>query len=307
MKRFYYYSKDNLQFVEIKDFYKKFVILLLFLTLFISFFVFGAYLIIDEQLNPNTEIKTLKKNNAVLEQKINKIISEFAKLDKRLVVLSNKSHDLRLKAALEPLADEEKFGTGGNAFVPFNGIKQVWKNDSFNDMQLYIDNLYSRYTSEKNNYDEITEAFKRNAQLASSVPAIQPCQGYVENDFGMRMHPLLKIMRMHNGIDIKADVGTRVYAPGDGTVVFAGWQSGYGRTIEIDHGFGYKTKYAHLKEIDVKEGQKVKRGDLIALTGNSGSLSTGPHLHYEVRQNGIALNPQIFIIDDITYKDLARK
>jgi murein DD-endopeptidase MepM/ murein hydrolase activator NlpD len=115
----------------------------------------------------------------------------------------------------------------------------------------------------------------------------------------MRMHPILKIRRMHTGTDFVANVGTPVYAPGGGVVSFAGRRGGYGITLEIDHGFGYKTIFAHLSKILVKKGQKITRGDLIAESGNSGKLSTGPHLHYEVRHNGIALNPKNFMYDDV--------
>ena len=305
MKKFYYFSKENLKFVEIRDFYKKFIFLLLFFTLFVSFFLFSSFLVIHELVSPNSEIKNLKKNNALLEEKINRVLEDFGKLDNQLAMLSVNSHDLRLKADLEPIQNPTDFGIGGNVFVPFKGITKLWKNDSFKDAQYYIDKVYSKYKSEVTNYNEIDLALKRNDILSGSIPAIQPCEGHVDNDFGMRLHPILKVMRMHNGVDIQANIGTKVYAPGNGTVVFAGWQHGSGRTIEIDHGFGYHTKYMHLKKINVKEGQKVKRGNLIALTGNSGTLSTGPHLHYEVRQNGIALNPKKFMIDGITPQDLA--
>ena len=92
----------------------------------------------------------------------------------------------------------------------------------------------------------------------------------------------------------------KVYAPGSGIVDFVGWRSGYGLTLEIDHGFGYRTLYGHLKEIDVKEGEHIIRGNWLALTGNSGELSSGPHLHYEVLKNNIAINPINFF-----YKDLS--
>ncbi|MBN1300266.1 MAG: M23 family metallopeptidase [Melioribacteraceae bacterium] len=115
----------------------------------------------------------------------------------------------------------------------------------------------------------------------------------------MRYHPILKIRRMHYGIDILANRGTEVYAPGAGVVEFVGRKGGHGNTVIINHGFGYKTLYAHLSKFKVKKGQSVKRGDLIALSGSSGSLATGPHLHYEVTHNGIALDPRNFIFDDV--------
>jgi murein DD-endopeptidase MepM/ murein hydrolase activator NlpD len=102
----------------------------------------------------------------------------------------------------------------------------------------------------------------------------------------MRRHPILKIVRMHEGVDIITDTGTSVFASGRGKVDFVGRRGGYGLTVEINHGFGYRTVYAHLSKTLVKSGQTIDRGHLIALSGNSG-LSTGPHLHYEVHHNGI--------------------
>ncbi|MCW8849396.1 MAG: M23 family metallopeptidase, partial [Melioribacteraceae bacterium] len=104
---------------------------------------------------------------------------------------------------------------------------------------------------------------------------------------------------MHTGIDILVNNGENIYAPGDGIVVKANNRSGYGKTIEIDHGHGYTTLYAHLSKLKVKQGQSVKRGDLLGLSGETGSLATGPHLHYEVKHNGVHLNPKNFIFSDI--------
>jgi len=114
------------------------------------------------------------------------------------------------------------------------------------------------------------------------------------------MHPILKIRRMHTGIDILSNLRTPVHVTGDGKIQSVGYRGGYGLTVQVDHGFGYSTLYAHLSKVLVKKGQKVKRGDIIAKTGNSG-LSTGPHLHYEVRHNGKALNPSGFFFDDINF------
>ncbi len=124
--------------------------------------------------------------------------------------------------------------------------------------------------------------------------------------FGIRMHPILQINKMHDGIDIITDVGTPVYSSGKGVVEFAGNKGGFGLAIEIDHGFGYRTVYAHLSSVKVKQGQKVSRGDLIGNTGNSG-LSSGPHLHYEVHHNGIKLNPVDFFFDETGFFELTKK
>lgn len=118
--------------------------------------------------------------------------------------------------------------------------------------------------------------------------------------YGMRMHPIYKTVKMHTGMDFTAPVGTEIYATGNGTVSKIELNGrGYGNNIIIDHGYAYETLYGHLSRIVVRQGQKVKRGDLIAYVGNSGS-STGPHLHYEVRKHGDPINPVNFYYNDLT-------
>jgi murein DD-endopeptidase MepM/ murein hydrolase activator NlpD len=115
-------------------------------------------------------------------------------------------------------------------------------------------------------------------------------EGEISSGFGWRRCPFTRKKEFHYGIDIANRTGTKVYAAGDGVVVFVGWRKGYGRNIKIRHGFGYETVYGHLYRILVKRGQRVKRGDLIALSGSSGR-SIGPHLHYEIRFNKKSINP----------------
>ncbi|MGB5850067.1 MAG: M23 family metallopeptidase [Ignavibacteriaceae bacterium] len=148
---------------------------------------------------------------------------------------------------------------------------------------------------------------KTNESLFESIPAIIPTKGdYIGSRFGIRSHPILKIRKMHTGIDFVVNTGAPVYAPGKGKVVFIGRNGGYGLEIRIDHGFGYRTRYAHLSKVLVKRGQKISRGDLIAKTGNSG-LTTGPHLHYEISHNGRKLNPSQFFFDDLGFIELTQK
>jgi murein DD-endopeptidase MepM/ murein hydrolase activator NlpD len=126
---------------------------------------------------------------------------------------------------------------------------------------------------------------------------------YAVSSFGMRLHPVLGIYRLHEGIDIINDVGTPVYASGNGVVEMAGQSGGgYGLLIVIDHGYQYQSLYAHLSHVLVKEGQHVKRGDLIARSGRSG-LVTGPHLHYEVSFKGVRQNPVDYFLDDVHAQD----
>ncbi len=154
-----------------------------------------------------------------------------------------------------------------------------------------LDVLNREAKLQENSYAGILAKYKTNQQLFRHIPAIDPIRGGIMSDgFGMRFHPILHVYLMHEGIDLEADVGTPVHATGDGVVEYVGRRGGYGNVVVIDNGFGYSTLFGHLSKPLVKDGESVKRGEVIALSGDTG-LSTGPHLHYEVRKNGIHVNP----------------
>jgi murein DD-endopeptidase MepM/ murein hydrolase activator NlpD len=132
--------------------------------------------------------------------------------------------------------------------------------------------------------------------MLASTPSIWPTQGWVTSDFGVRLDPYSADRSMHQGLDISTPHGQPVQTPSDGTVVFNGTEGGYGKVLVIDHGYGVKTRYGHLSETFVRLGERVSRGQKVAAVGNTGR-STGPHLHYEVRVNGIPENPRKFILE----------
>jgi murein DD-endopeptidase MepM/ murein hydrolase activator NlpD len=138
--------------------------------------------------------------------------------------------------------------------------------------------------------------FEKTRKLLASAPSGWPARGWVTSDFGARMDPITAQRVMHQGMDIATPHGHPVTSPSDGTVVFAGVENGYGKVITVDHGYGLKTRYGHLSEIAVKAGEKVKRGERLGAVGSTGR-STGPHLHYEVRVNGIPENPRKFMLE----------
>ncbi len=143
---------------------------------------------------------------------------------------------------------------------------------------------------------ELQEYFDDRESLLASTPSAWPTRGWLTSDFGVRLDPYTAERRMHEGLDIATPRGQAVRAPSEGTVVFAGAEGGYGKVLVIDHGYGVKTRYGHLSEIRVRLGERVKRGQDIAAVGNTGR-STGPHLHYEVRVNGIPENPRKFVLE----------
>jgi hypothetical protein len=148
-----------------------------------------------------------------------------------------------------------------------------------------IEMLKRRLVSQSRSYDEISRMITEKEELLARIPAIQPVSNEelkrIASGFGMRIHPIYKTRKMHEGIDFTAPTGSNVYATGDGVVVRAERGRGYGNIIEIAHGHGYRTRYAHLSKFDCRAGQRVSRGERIGFVGSTG-LSSGPHLHYEV-------------------------
>lgn len=160
-----------------------------------------------------------------------------------------------------------------------------------------LDKLSAEATRQEQSLQELQAYFQDQKSLLASTPSVWPARGWVTSDFGSRLDPYTADRVMHAGLDIAAPHGKEVFAPSDGTVVFAGLEGGYGNVLVIDHGYGIKTRYGHLAKMLVKAGDKVKRGTLVAAVGNTGR-STGPHLHYEVRVNGIPQNPRKFILEE---------
>ncbi len=160
--------------------------------------------------------------------------------------------------------------------------------------QLYVQSI---------SYDEVLELAKNKNNMLASIPAIIPIAKGKEqlvSGFGMRIHPIYKTLRMHEGVDFTAPTGTPIYATGNGVVKSAVRSShGYGIMVIVDHGYGYETRYAHMSALKVRKGQKVVRGEIVGLVGNTGT-STAPHLHYEVVRNGRKVNPVSYFYNDLS-------
>jgi murein DD-endopeptidase MepM/ murein hydrolase activator NlpD len=169
---------------------------------------------------------------------------------------------------------------------------------------LKLELIRRKMVVQSKSYDEVSELIKNKEDLLSHTPAIQPVSNKdlnrISSGFGYRIHPVYKFAKMHEGLDFTAPRGTDVYAAADGVIAVANVSSsGYGNEIVINHGYGYKTRYAHLNGFAVRQGQKVKRGELIGYVGNTG-LSTAPHLHYEVEKDGFKVDPINFFYNDLT-------
>lgn len=299
MKKFFYYSNKSLKFVEIKNFKAKTITFVVVSSIVLSSLLFGTYYLLFTIFNTKDKAQ-LEQENLLLKQQLKNLSAQYASIKDELAYLTEVSANLRKLTNLTPLTAGNLPGTGGSIYS--DEISSLLSNDDdiANSLKT-IESLTTKFELEKKEYERITERLKENSVFYESIPAIIPTTGgYSIEGFGMRLHPILKVMKMHEGLDILTDIGSPVFAPGNGKIVYVGPRGGYGLTIEIEHGFGYKTVYAHLSKSLVKEGQGVKRGDRIALTGNSG-LSTGPHLHYEVHYNGVPQDPINFFFEDFNY------
>ncbi len=195
---------------------------------------------------------------------------------------------------------EAGFG-GVNKYAHLENMKN---GDLVISMARRLDVLSKQVYVQSKSYDELLEMAMTKEEMLASIPAIQPVANtdlkQTASGWGFRIHPIYKIKKFHYGMDFTAPTGTDVFATGNGVVdEVTSEHSGYGKLVSINHGFGYKTVYAHLSEFKVRPGQKVKRGEVIGLVGSTGT-STAPHLHYEVHRNGEPVNPQYFYYMDLT-------
>lgn len=211
----------------------------------------------------------------------------------------------RVVLQADPVVDAvRKAGYGGTN--RYEELMDMANSDLVVNTTQKMDMLNRQLYIQSKSFDEVVELLKDHDEMLRCIPAIQPVANknlkYTASGYGMRIDPIYKTTKFHAGMDFSANIGTPVYATGDGVVKKAGWQSGYGKIIIINHGFGYETWYAHLNDYDVRVGQKVVRGEVIGEVGNTGK-STGPHLHYEVHVKGKVVNPVNYYFMDLSAEE----
>lgn len=242
----------------------------------------------DENLTLRTQLKSVRERI----EHIGSTLDRVERFDQKLRAVTMLS-DPQRNLAMGPTEPEP----GTTSPTTDTQFTQLTTTDTPNALMGRLDRLSAEATRQEQSLQELQAYFQDQKSLLASTPSIWPARGWVTSDFGQRLDPYTADRVMHQGLDIAAPHGKEVFAPSDGTVVFAGLEGGYGNVIVIDHGYGIKTRYGHLAKIMVKSGEKVKRGAKIAAVGNTGR-STGPHLHYEVRVNGIPQNPRKFILEE---------
>lgn len=245
-----------------------------------------------------------------LRREIEQYRTQYQILNDRLNILSAVLDDLqerddhiyRVIFEAEPIPSsvrEASFG-GADRYSQLEGLNN---SEMIISTTQRVDRIARQLYVQSNSFDEVFEMARNKADMLASIPAIMPIARGTDrlvSGFGYRIHPIFKRLRMHTGVDFAAPTGTPIFATGNGVIVKAERDhSGYGLMVEIDHGFGYRTLYAHLSKISVRVGQRVSRGEVLGLVGSTG-LSVGPHLHYEVIRNGRTVNPVSYFFHDLS-------
>jgi len=300
----YYYDTESCKYERIKVSTWDIIINLLgFFAL--SFIVAIGIVILFSTYFESPKETLLKKENeemkyyfSLLDKEVNSMHDMMSSLQKR------DDNVYRVIFEADPIPPSvRQAGTGGSEKYKDIVEKNLLDEDLIISSLSKVDMLKRQMYIQTKSYDDILQMARNKTKLLGAIPAIQPISNKeltrLASGFGMRIHPIYKVKKMHTGIDFTAPRGTPIYSTGDGVVEEVRFEfGGYGRQIVINHGFGYKTLYAHMEEFKVKVGDKVKRGDCIGYVGNSG-LSTAPHLHYEVIKNGQKVNPVHYFFQDL--------
>ena len=292
----YYYDSDTLSYRRIAP--KKGKNILKFILFLLASFLFGTLGLIvllntslvntPKELSQARELKNYELQFQLLNKKMAQIEDVLANIEER----DNNIYRLYFEADPIP-AEQRNAGFGGvNRYKDLEGFQN---SDLIINTTQRLEKLQKRMVIQSKSLDEITDLAEVKAELLASIPAIQPVRNKdlkrMASGYGWRSDPFTKVRKFHYGMDFTSPRGTPIYATGDGKVIRADNRAtGYGNHIRIDHGFGYKTIYAHLSKYKVKKGQKVKRGDIIGYVGSTGR-SQAPHLHYEVWKDKKRINP----------------
>lgn len=266
------------------------VIGILFLYFFLTFF-------------PSPREKQLLREKASLESQLEVLNIQVDQMQVVMTDLQQRDDNLyRVLFGAEPIPLSVRQGAQRKIDY-YEQIAQMTNSELAADLALKVDLLEKEIYVQAKSYDEVAQMAKEQEIRMENIPAIQPVMNKdlkrVASGYGMRIDPVYHVRKFHQGMDFTAPTGTEVFATGNAKVDFAGWKQGYGNTVILDHGYGYKTLYAHLYKILVRKGQKVRRSDIIALVGNTGK-STGPHLHYEVRLNNKPVDPRNYYFYDLS-------
>ena len=262
----------------------------------IIIYIYNRFFPKPAEIEASRKYELLKENYTVIDTKVKTLQEQLSALEKRdndvyrSIFEANPLPDSARAKAIEKKKEIDK-------------IKVMDDDTLGSNISRQLNNISARVAYQFESYSAIELLIKNQGSKLACIPAIQPVSNKqltrIASGFGMRIDPVYGTPKMHKGLDFTAPQGTPIYATGDGTANVPGYsESGFGNHVIIDHGYGYETLYGHMVRVKVRNGQRVKRGEVIGWVGSTGK-STGPHCHYEVHINGNEVNPVYFFYDDL--------
>ncbi len=303
MKNFFYYDEKECQFLPVQYGAAERVVYTMSLWILIGTVISTLSLsFLSFSVGSPSEI-ALKAENKALYEQLNNTRNTIKHLDQQIAAIAHTDNELyRTMLGVDPVSDEERqAGVGGaDMYAKFDAYSEP-SSDLLRWTVSNLESIERRINIQKLSFEEIKAHYNENKDLMKHIPAIRPISGIILSGYGMRRHPVLGYHRMHDGVDFRARVGTPVYATGDGVIKSARRRGTYGLMLIIDHGHSYETRYAHLSRLadGIRPGSRVERGQVVAYTGNSG-VTSGPHLHYEVRRSGETVDPLNYMFADLS-------
>lgn len=275
------------------------------LGVFLGVFIITTTILSLRFLAKYGEFKTSQVKVHFLEGKIDQLENKITQSDSTLVRVQSFEQRLRQMAQIDqvppnalgigPLSEKEEEVFQNTQSTKLSMVDEVYAS-KIRSMELKLDGLNRKAQLQEQSLQHLYELLSDQKSILTSTPSISPASGWISSTFGHRISPFTGERKQHMGIDIATPEGTKVMAPADGVVFKVEFDPGYGKVVMLKHGYGLTSVFAHNSHILVSVGQKVTRGQPIALSGNTGR-STAPHVHYEVRVNGIPVNPDRYILD----------
>jgi murein DD-endopeptidase MepM/ murein hydrolase activator NlpD len=276
-----------------------------FIMISLFFIAFGTYhyMRLNQAVADKQDLMTsLERQKTEIEGQRSQIQSFAHQIDQlkaSLLTLNQFEHKIRIIANLEHKTDEAPLFAIGGSMPDDLDPKLPLDQDHdrlMRNMHSQMEQIQQASSVQEDSFDNLLNSLKKKRNILASTPSVKPVKGWVSSGFGYRISPFTGRREFHNGLDIAAKEGSPIIAPADGVVTFADNKWLIGNMIKIDHGYGITTQFGHIKKFIAKRGDHVKRGQVIALVGNTGR-STGPHVHYIVRLNGVPVNPEKYILD----------
>jgi murein DD-endopeptidase MepM/ murein hydrolase activator NlpD len=273
----------------------KSVIKSVFLSI-VAILIFSSYLVYEynDVKDKVWELQSMREELMQQKAQVQNFALNLLDYKRQMFLLRDLDTKLRRAVSLGPRDKAQQvLGIGGPDELGLQNLATMGEKkqeEALKEMHQELSQLKGAASKQEASLQMLIEYFEDKRSLYASTPSVWPVRGWVTSPFGNRLSPFSGILKFHEGMDIAAQTGTPIVAPAEGVIMKAGFSTGYGNMVEISHGYGIKTLFAHNSRLNVKAGQRVRRGDVIAYVGDSGS-STGPHLHYEVRVNGLPVNP----------------